>query len=96
MSSTERSGPRASTATGFESSIDDMAAKGAAALRDGKASFDQAVSDIGEKGQEALQGAREVRDTVADAVLRSIRVRPYTTLAIAGFIGFLYGAMRRR
>jgi ElaB/YqjD/DUF883 family membrane-anchored ribosome-binding protein len=96
MSSTEHSGPRASTAKSFESSVDDITARGAAALRDTKASFDAAVSDVAEKGQEALQGAREVRDTVADAILTSIKVRPYTTLAIAGLAGFLYGAMRRR
>jgi ElaB/YqjD/DUF883 family membrane-anchored ribosome-binding protein len=37
-----------------------------------------------------------MRDSVADAILDSVRRRPYTTLAIAGAIGFLYGAMRRR
>ena len=95
MSSTERS-TRASTAKGFEAAIDDIGAKGAAALRETKASFDEVVSDVTEKGQEALQGAREMRDTAVDAVLHSIKFRPYTTLAIAGLIGFLYGAMRRR
>jgi ElaB/YqjD/DUF883 family membrane-anchored ribosome-binding protein len=87
---------RASSAKGFEAAIDDIGAKGAAALRETKASFDEVVSDMTEKGQEALQGAREARDTVANAVLHSVKVRPYTTLAIAGLIGFLYGAMRPR
>ena len=96
MSSTGHSGSRASAATGFESAIDDIAAKGTAALRDTKAGIDDVVADVSEKGKEALNGAREVRDTVADVVLDSIRTRPYTTLAIAGLIGFLYGAMRRR
>jgi hypothetical protein len=32
---------------------------------------------------------------VHGAILHSIRVRPYTTLAIAGLIGFAYGALRR-
>jgi ElaB/YqjD/DUF883 family membrane-anchored ribosome-binding protein len=67
------------------SAIDDITARGAAA-----------VADIGEKGREALQGARDVRDTLADAVLNSIKARPYTTLAIAGLIGFAYGALRPR
>jgi len=54
------------------------------------------VSDAAETGREALDNAREARDTLADAVLHAVKVRPYTTLAIAGLIGFLYGAMRRR
>jgi ElaB/YqjD/DUF883 family membrane-anchored ribosome-binding protein len=96
MSSTERTGPRATRAKGLDSAVDEITAKGAAALRETRATFDEVVSDVTEKGQQALKGAREVRDTVADALLNSIKVRPYTTLAIAGFIGFLYGAMRRR
>jgi ElaB/YqjD/DUF883 family membrane-anchored ribosome-binding protein len=67
------------------SAIDDITTRGAAV-----------VADIGEKGREALQGARDVRDTFADAVLNSIKARPYTTLAIAGLIGFTYGALRPR
>jgi ElaB/YqjD/DUF883 family membrane-anchored ribosome-binding protein len=67
------------------SAIDDITTRGAAV-----------VADIGEKGREALQGARDVRDTFADAVLDSIKARPYTTLAIAGLIGFAYGALRPR
>jgi ElaB/YqjD/DUF883 family membrane-anchored ribosome-binding protein len=93
MSSTTQ---RASSVSDIESALDDITAKGAAAFRDTKASFNEAVSDVTEKGQEALRGAREVRDSFADAILESIRTRPYTTLAIAGAIGFLYGAMRRR
>jgi ElaB/YqjD/DUF883 family membrane-anchored ribosome-binding protein len=96
MSSIIRAGERASSVTDIEAALDDITAKGAAAFRDTKATFDAAVSDVTEKGQEALQGARDVRDSVADAILESIRTRPYTTLAIAGAIGFLYGAMRRR
>jgi ElaB/YqjD/DUF883 family membrane-anchored ribosome-binding protein len=95
MSSTGHSGSRAS-ATGFESALDDITAKGTAALRDTKAGIDEVVADVSEKGKEALASAREARDTVADVVLGSVRTRPYTTLAIAGLLGFLYGAMRRR
>ena len=54
------------------------------------------MADVSEKEREALQGARDLRDTVADAILTSVKMRPYTTLAIAGIIGFVYGAMRRR
>ena len=54
------------------------------------------MSDVGETGREALQGARDVRDSLADALLDAIKTRPYTTLAIAGLVGFAYGALRRR
>ena len=96
MSNTDRSGPRANPARGYESAIDDVTARGAAALRDTKAGIDDIVSDVSATGREALQGARDVGDTLADALLNAIKVRPYTTLAIAGLVGFAYGALRRR
>jgi hypothetical protein len=96
MSNTDRSGPRANPARGYESAIDDVTARGAAALRDTKAGIDDIASDVGATGREALQGARDVGDTLADALLTAIKVRPYTMLAIAGLVGFAYGALRRR
>jgi ElaB/YqjD/DUF883 family membrane-anchored ribosome-binding protein len=85
-----------STESAVLSALDDITARGTAALRGTKAGIDDVVSDVSEKGREALQGARDVRDTLADALLSSVRKRPYTTLAIAGLVGFAYGAMRRR
>ena len=70
------------------------AERAASTARDAKADFDEAVADLSES--EAVQGARGVGRTLADALEESIRKRPYTTLAVAGLIGFLYGAMRRR
>ena len=90
MSTTERSAPRSASVT------DDIAARGSAAVRETRENLDAAVEDISRKGREALRGAREVRDTFADAILNSVRARPYTMLALAGLIGFAYGAMRRR
>ncbi len=75
---------------------DDIARRGSAALRDAKAGLDDAVENISEQGREALRGAREMRDTFDDAIRNSLRTHPYTTLAIAGLIGFAYAAMRRR
>jgi ElaB/YqjD/DUF883 family membrane-anchored ribosome-binding protein len=80
----------------IEAALDDITARGVAAIRDTKAGLDDAMTRVADRGREALDGARDVRATVADAILDSIRVRPYTTLAIAGAIGFVYGAMRRR
>jgi ElaB/YqjD/DUF883 family membrane-anchored ribosome-binding protein len=78
------------------SAADDIARRGAAAVREAKVGLDDAVETAGEKGREALRGAREVRDTLDDAIRNSVRTHPYTTLAIAGLIGFAYAAIRRR
>lgn len=95
MSSTESNFPRAAATPDYEAAINDIADEGIAAIRGTRTGVEQAASEIGETGREALQGVRDVRDTFADAILTSIKVRPYTTLAIAGLIGFCYGAFRR-
>jgi ElaB/YqjD/DUF883 family membrane-anchored ribosome-binding protein len=77
------------------SAADDIATRGSAALRDAKAGLDDAVENVSEKGREALRGARDVRDTLDDTIRNSLRTHPYTTLAIAGLIGFAYAVMRR-
>jgi ElaB/YqjD/DUF883 family membrane-anchored ribosome-binding protein len=96
MSTTERTGSRATATTDYEAAINDIVDQGVAAIRGAGTRVEQAAAGIGESGREALQGARDVRDSLADAVLSSIKTRPYTTLAIAGLIGFAYGAFRRR
>jgi ElaB/YqjD/DUF883 family membrane-anchored ribosome-binding protein len=65
------------------------------AVRDVKANFDEKVDDLSRKGREAVQDAKDAWSTLGDALQASIRRHPYTTLAVAGFIGFLYGATRR-
>ena len=65
------------------------------AVRDVKASFDERVDDLSQKGREAIEGAKDAWSALGNALEKSIRTRPYTTLAVAGFIGFLYGATRR-
>lgn len=80
----------------IEAALDDITARGVAAIRETKSGLDDAVAHVADRGREALDSAREVRAGIADAILNSIKVRPYTTLAVAGAIGFVYGAMRRR
>ena len=41
---------------------------------------------------EVIDGVREVRDNVADAIDKSLERRPYTTLLLAVGLGFLIGA----
>lgn len=96
MASSQHTAQRTNSTTDYEAALDEIAERGAAAIKNTKARVEGVMSDVADKGEEALNSAREVRDTVADTILRSVRTRPYTTLAIAGFIGFLYGAMRRR
>jgi ElaB/YqjD/DUF883 family membrane-anchored ribosome-binding protein len=78
---------------------DDLASKGAAVFRDAKANVGM-ISDAGDyagkKGREAMDNMRGVGDTLAVAVERSVKTRPYTTLALAVAAGFLVGAMWRR
>jgi ElaB/YqjD/DUF883 family membrane-anchored ribosome-binding protein len=66
------------------------------ALHDAKAKLEERVDDLSQKGREAVQGARDVWSALGDALEKSIRTRPYTTLAVAAFVGFVYGATRRR
>jgi hypothetical protein len=83
MSNGQRSGAGSATATGAE------------ALDEIKAGIEDTIATAGETGQEALGRAGEVRDSLAAFIQDSIRTRPYTTLAVAGLLGFIYGATRR-
>jgi ElaB/YqjD/DUF883 family membrane-anchored ribosome-binding protein len=69
--------------------VDLLSAKGSAAYRSAKKSFDA-------KTGEAADAVRDVRDTFADAIEESVQERPYATLAIALGIGFVIGATWRR
>jgi ElaB/YqjD/DUF883 family membrane-anchored ribosome-binding protein len=73
------------------------AARGqAAAWNRARANIEGVVSDATAKGQEAVHAVREVGDNLVDAIDESLRKRPYTTLALAVGIGFLFGATWRR
>jgi ElaB/YqjD/DUF883 family membrane-anchored ribosome-binding protein len=71
---------------------DIFAAKGNAAWQRARAGVDDVLADAGGKGREAVEAVREVGDNLADAVDESLKTRPYTTLALAVGIGFLFGA----
>jgi ElaB/YqjD/DUF883 family membrane-anchored ribosome-binding protein len=90
-----------------DASKDDLASRSAAAFGEVKANVESLVADAGEKGQQALNYAgqkgheamdsvREVGDTLAVAIEKSVTKRPYTTLALAVGLGFLFGATWRR
>ena len=73
-------------------------AKGSAARAGHKATsnVESMISDAQDKGMEAVDAVREVGDNMVDAIDESLKKRPYTTLALALGIGFLFGATWRR
>ena len=75
---------------------DIVATKGSDAWGRAKSNLEGMVSDASAKGQEAVDAVREVGDNVVDAIDESLKKRPYTTLALAVAIGFLFGATWRR
>jgi ElaB/YqjD/DUF883 family membrane-anchored ribosome-binding protein len=54
------------------------------------------ISDVRDQGKEAVEAVAEVRDNMATAIDRSLKDRPYTTLALAVGLGFALGALWAR
>ncbi|MGD0026543.1 MAG: hypothetical protein ABSC37_18310 [Xanthobacteraceae bacterium] len=73
-----------------------LAAKGNSAWRRAKSNIEGMMSDAEAKGHEAVDAVRGVGEDVTDAIDDSLKRRPYTTLALALAIGFLFGATWRR
>ena len=82
-------------ATDYEAKLDDITQRGVSAIRSAEQKTNAAISGAADAGRDAIDAAERVRDSVQGAILHSIKTRPYTTLAIAGLIGFAYGAFRR-
>ena len=55
--------------------------------------LDETISDVGERGREALS---EVGEHLSDALQDSIEQHPLTTIALAVGLGFLFGTAWRR
>jgi ElaB/YqjD/DUF883 family membrane-anchored ribosome-binding protein len=75
---------------------DILALRGEATWRKAKSNVEGAITEAQDKGMEAVDAVREVGDNMLDAVDRSLKERPYTTLGLAIGIGFLFGATWRR
>ena len=82
-----------SSTESFIDRVDELRGTAASIARDAKAGVEEAAA----AGREAVQGAKVSRCHGCGFRRRvdSAR-RPYTTLAAVGFLGFLYGAFRRR
>lgn len=75
---------------------DIVANRGTAAWQRARSGVDDVMSDAQDKSREAIDAMREVSDKFVETVDESIKNRPYTTLAIAIGLGFLFGATWRR
>jgi ElaB/YqjD/DUF883 family membrane-anchored ribosome-binding protein len=75
---------------------DILTERGGTVWRKAKSNVEGVMSDVQDKGMEAVGAVREVGDNVVDAIDESLKRRPYTTLALAAGIGFLFGAIWRR
>jgi ElaB/YqjD/DUF883 family membrane-anchored ribosome-binding protein len=75
---------------------DIFAAKGGNAWHHARSGVDEAIADVEGRGRDAIDAVREVGDNLAGAIDESLKQRPYTTLALALGIGFLFGASWRR
>ena len=62
----------------------------------GQAAWQRARSGLEDVGRDAAGAARDVSDNFVGAVDDSLKERPYTTLAIAAGLGFLFGLTFRR
>jgi ElaB/YqjD/DUF883 family membrane-anchored ribosome-binding protein len=63
---------------------------------DVRAAAEGVLSDVRDRGREAVEAAADVRDNMQSAIDRSLKDRPYTTLALAVGFGFLLGALWAR
>jgi ElaB/YqjD/DUF883 family membrane-anchored ribosome-binding protein len=75
---------------------DILAARGGATWRMAKSNVEGVINEAQDKGKEAVDAVRDVGDKMLGAVDESLKERPYTTLALALGIGFLFGATWRR
>jgi len=75
---------------------DIVANRGTTAWQQARSGVDGVMSDAQDKSREAVDAMREVSDKFVEAVDESIKNRPYTTLAIALGLGFLFGTTWRR
>lgn len=73
-----------------------VSSKGGKAWQRARTNVEGVISDAQDKGMEAVGAVREVGDNVVDAIDESLKKRPYTTLALAAGIGFLFGATWRK
>jgi ElaB/YqjD/DUF883 family membrane-anchored ribosome-binding protein len=73
-----------------------LGSRGNAVWRKARSNVEGVMSDVQDKGMEAVDAVRDVGDNMMDAIDESLKKRPYTTLALALTLGFVFGATWRR
>jgi hypothetical protein len=79
----------------YEHALDDIARRGISEIRSTHKTVDAAISNTPDAARAAPDRGKQTQEGVDGPILHAIKVRPYTTLAIAGLIGFACGALRR-
>jgi ElaB/YqjD/DUF883 family membrane-anchored ribosome-binding protein len=79
-----------------EQVADILGKRGSAAWQHATPGMDEAASEAQAQGSEAAETMHELSDRLVEAIDDSIKNRPYTTLAMALGLGFLFGATWRR
>jgi len=87
---------RHSLADSVADMTDDFVATGTAALHSAKANLDDTVAMVGEKSEQALDGMREIGQSLTEGIEAALHRRPIVTVAVAVGVGFLVGAAWRR
>ena len=75
---------------------DILAARGQKAWQRAMSGLDEVVAQTRSSAGDATGAVRDVSDRFTDALDDSLKERPYTTLAIAAALGFLFGVTWRR
>jgi ElaB/YqjD/DUF883 family membrane-anchored ribosome-binding protein len=60
-----------------------------------KGDFKDAAADTHKTANEAISAANDAWGDLSEVLLKTVRERPYTSLAVAAGVGFLYAITRR-
>jgi len=63
--------------------------------RGAKAGLDDAIEQVSSKAKEAVRHPGDAVTALDEAIRECARTRPYTTVAVAAFVGFLYARRHR-
>lgn len=78
---------------GTSGSSSDMSQMAADKMRDGMKTAEDAANRVLEQGRQVGEGMSQVAGNFRSAVDQSLREQPMATLAVAGIVGFVLGAI---
>jgi ElaB/YqjD/DUF883 family membrane-anchored ribosome-binding protein len=86
----------ATSNTSAASTVSSAAENAGDRLREVQDAAQEGLAEAARRGSAAAQEARDAWTDFDEALRETVRARPYTALAVAGAIGFLYAIARRR